>query len=77
MARAKEKLSELLSLTESQGPQTITRNGKSAAVLVSMAEWTQKTARPGNLAEFFSSSPLPESELVIGRVDDGLRKLDL
>jgi len=77
VARAKEKLSELLSLTESQGPQTSTRNGKSVAVLVSIAEWTQKTTRPGNLAEFFASSPLPESELVIGRVDDGLRKLDL
>lgn len=77
VAQAKAKFSELLTFAESRGPQTITRNGKSAAVLVSIAEWTQKTTRSGNLAEFFASSPLPNSELQLGRVDDGPRKLEL
>jgi prevent-host-death family protein len=76
VAQAKAKFSELLTIAEPHGPQTITRNGKSAAVLVSIAEWTQKTTRTGNLAEFFASSPLSGSELILSRVHDGQRTLE-
>jgi hypothetical protein len=45
------------------GPQTITKNGRSAVIVVSVEEWERKTRRPGNLAEFFAKSPLRGSGL--------------
>jgi len=56
-------LSELIDRAVSQGPQTITRNGRSVAVIVSVEEWERKTKRKGNLAEFFAASPLRNSGL--------------
>lgn len=52
----------------SEGPQTITRNGRTAAVLVDADEWQRKTMRAGNLAEFFAASPLRESGLKVRRL---------
>ena len=66
-------LSQVLDQALSQGPQTITRDGQTAAMLVSATEWEQKAARPGNLAEFFAASPLRGSELVVERLADGPR----
>jgi len=77
VAEAKAKFSELLDRTQSEGPQTITRKGRKAAVVVSAQEWEQKTRRVGNLAEFFATSPLRGSKLKTPRVKGGLRKLDL
>jgi len=59
------------------GPQTITKNGHAAVVVVSIAEWERRTRRPGNLAEFFAESPLPGSGLEAPRGKDGPRKVDL
>lgn len=58
VADAKARLSELIEKAHSKGPQTITRNGKPTAVVVSIDEWTRKTKRKGTLAEFMASSPL-------------------
>ena len=66
-------LSQVLDQALTEGPQTITRDGRTAAVLVSAAEWEQQTTRSGNLAEFFAASPLRGSELVIERLPDGPR----
>jgi len=52
----------------SEGPQTITRNGHTAAVIVGAEEWQRKTQRVGNLAEFFAASPLRGSGLKIRRL---------
>jgi len=60
-----------------QGPQTITRNGRNVAVIVSVEEWERKTKRKGNLAEFFAASPLRKSGLRIERTKDGPREMDL
>ena len=38
----------------SEGPQTITRKGRTAAVVVGAEVWQRKTNRVGNLAEFFA-----------------------
>ena len=54
---AKRRLSEIIERAQF-APQTITRNGKPRAVIVSQAEWEQKTARRGALAEFLLASPL-------------------
>jgi prevent-host-death family protein len=77
VVQAKAKFSELIDRADAQGPQTITRNGKTAAVLVSASEWERKTQRSGNLAEFFAASPLRQSGLKIRRSKGGLRKVEL
>ena len=77
VAEAKAKLSEVIEQAEASGPQTITRNGRKAAVVVSAEEWERKTKRVGNLAEFFASSPLRGSGLKVKRSKDKLRSPDL
>jgi prevent-host-death family protein len=77
VAEAKAKFSEVIDHAKSQGPQTITRNGRTAVVIVAAEEWERKTRRKGNLAEFFASSPLPGSGLRLKRVNGKLRRVDL
>jgi prevent-host-death family protein len=74
---AKAKFSEVLDKARTDGPQTVTRNGKTAVVVVSAEEWSRKTRRSGNLAEFLAESPLRESGLNVSRVQDGPRRIDL
>jgi prevent-host-death family protein len=71
VAQAKAKFSEVIDKARSLGPQTITRNGRRAAVVVAADEWERKTRRKGNLAEFFASSPLRRSGL---KIDRGIRR---
>jgi len=77
VAQAKAKLSEVIDKAKSDGPQTITRRGHSAVVVVAAEEWERKTKRKGNLAEFFAASPLRGSSLKIKRPPGGPRKVDL
>jgi len=77
VAEAKAKFSDLIDCAQSEGPQTITRNGRTAVVVVSAAEWERKTKRTGNLAEFFAASPLRGAGLKIVRAKDGPRKVEL
>ena len=77
IAEAKARFSELLERARSAGPQTITRRGRKAAVVVSAEEWEHKVRRTGNLAEFFAASPLRDSDVVIERSRDRPRALDL
>jgi prevent-host-death family protein len=77
VAEAKAKFSEIIERAMSEGPQTITRNGNTAAVVVGAAEWERKTQRVGNLAEFFAESPLRESGLKVRRLKDRPRKTNL
>jgi prevent-host-death family protein len=69
VAQAKARFSELIERTRTQGPQTITRNGRAAAVVVSAMEWERKIERGSNLAEFFAASPLRASGLRIERCE--------
>jgi prevent-host-death family protein len=77
IAAAKAKLSEVIELARSRGPQTITRHGRTAAVIVAADEWERKTRRTGNLAEFFADSPLRASGLKVRRRKERERKIDL
>lgn len=77
VAEAKAKLSEVIERAQSGGPQTITRNGRTAVVVVDAEEWERKTRRTGNLAEFFAASPLRKSGLKIKRSKDRPRKVVL
>lgn len=77
VAEAKAKFSEVLDRAQSEGPQTITRNGRTTAVVVAAEEWERKTRRKGNLAEFFAGSPLRGSRVRIKRFSGRLRKAEL
>ena len=67
---ARAHLSEVIAKAESEGPQTITRNGKRVAVVVSVKEWERRNRRRGDLVEFFANSPLREEPIEIGRIRD-------
>jgi prevent-host-death family protein len=77
VAEAKARFSEMIDRALADGPQTITRKGKEAVVVVSAEEWQRKTKRTGNLAEFFAASPLRGSGLKIKRTKDRPRPIEL
>lgn len=77
VAEAKARFSELIDQARSKGPQTITKHGRSAAVVVSAEEWERKSKRRGNLAEFFAASPLRDAGIEIKRRKDRPRKVEL
>jgi prevent-host-death family protein len=73
VAEAKAKLSEVIDQAQAQGPQTITRNGRQAVVVVAAQEWERKTKRVGTLADFFLAAPLKGSKLKVKRSRHRLR----
>jgi len=77
VAEAKAKFSEIIERAMSEGPQTITRKGRTAAVVVGAEEWERKTKRVGSLAEFFAASPLRGSGLKVRRRKERPRKINL
>jgi prevent-host-death family protein len=77
VAEAKAKFSEIIERAMSEGPQTITRKGRTAAIVVGAEEWQRKTKRAGNLAEFFAGSPLRGSKLKVRRLKAQARKISL
>ncbi len=77
VAEAKAKFSEVLDRALSDGPQTITRNGKTTAVIVSAEEWGRRAKREGNLVEFLANSPLREFGVEIERLKDVATPPDL
>jgi prevent-host-death family protein len=77
VAEAKAKFSEVIDKAQSDGPQTITRNGRTTAVIVAAEEWAKKTKRKGTLADFLAASPLRDSGVRIKRLRGGIRKVDL
>jgi prevent-host-death family protein len=74
VAEAKAKFSQLVDEAQTRGPQTVTRNGRVAVVVVAAEEWEQKTRRRGNLAEFLLASPLRASGVKLGTMPIRLRK---
>lgn len=77
VASAKARFSELIDKAKSEGPQTVTRNGKPAAVLVSVEEWEKKTAPRGSLLEFLQNSPLRGVDLDLRRLSDQPSDIEL
>lgn len=77
VARAKAHLSAVIDHALAEGPQTITRRGRKAAVVVSAEEWERKMERKGSLADFFASSPLRGARVHIKRSNRKARKIML
>lgn len=83
LQEAKNKLSEVVSRAQTEGPQTITVRGKEVAVVVSLEE--HRKAREGKepekkektLLDVLLNSPLRGSGVVIERRDDYGRDIDL
>lgn len=65
LQEAKNKLSEVINLALSNGPQLITRRGEKTAVLLSYEDYEKLCKSQGKLSEFFRESPLSGS--VFGR----------
>ena len=74
VAEAKAKFSEVIERARSGAPQTVTRNGRTAVVVVAAEEWERKLKRAGSLADFFAASPLRGSGLRAKRPKDRARK---
>jgi len=55
---AKAKLSELLEAVAQRGPQEITHHGRSAAVVISRAQYDQMACSQESLVTFVQRSPL-------------------
>ena len=77
VAEAKAKFSAVIDQAQAKGPQTITRNGRQAVVVVAAAEWERKSRRNGSLVDFFAVSPLRGSNLRLKRSRQSLRKTGL
>ncbi len=77
VAEAKAKFSKVIDRARTEGPQIITRNGRTAVVVVAAEEWERKTKRVGSLAEFFAASPLRNSALKVKRLKDRPREAAL
>jgi prevent-host-death family protein len=58
LAEAKARLSEVIEQAISEGPQSITRRGCPAAVVVAAEQRQRRTKRVGSLVEFFVAFPL-------------------
>lgn len=77
VAEAKAKFSEIIERAQSEGPQIISKRGRTAAIVVAAEEWERKTKRAGNLAEFFAGSPLRGSGLKVRRLKAPPKKISL
>lgn len=58
MQEAKARLSELVKLAESEGPQDITLHGRSVAVVLSRSAFERLSGSKQSLVEFMRQSPL-------------------
>jgi len=77
VAKAKAQFSALIERALSEGPQTITRSGRTQVVVVAADEWERRTKRKGNLAEFFRNSPLRGSGIKIARDKSKAREIEI
>jgi prevent-host-death family protein len=58
MQEAKARLSELVKLAESEGPQDITLHGRSVAVVLSRSAFDRLSGSGNSLVDFMRDSPL-------------------
>lgn len=72
---AKARFSEVVRRAIEEGPQTVTRHGEEAVVIVSAAKFRRLSARKGSLKALLAAAPLEDVE--ISRSDDRGRDVDL
>ncbi len=78
---AKNKFSTVVEAARTEGPQTVTKRGQPAVVVVAADEFArlkQLDAKPRmNFIEFLLSGPKVDGELAIDRKDFSLRNTEL
>lgn len=74
LQEAKSRFSELVDQTLTQGPQTVTRRGVEAVVVISLAEY--KRFKHGGLKQVLLNAPRGE-DLHIERSAERVREIDL
>ena len=57
LAEAKNRFSEVVDKTTTEGPQTITRRGENVAVVLSFAEFQRLTQAQPSLYDYLQSGP--------------------
>jgi antitoxin Phd len=77
LQEAKSRLSQVVDHALREGPQTITLRGKPAVVVVSFEEFQNLTRPVTSLREFFSQSPLYDTELDLERSKGVSREVPL
>jgi len=75
LQRAKAQLSKLIETTATRGPQTVTRHGRPAAVVLSAAAYQRLRRRRPDFKTFLRRARLQGLDL--GRSRDRGRKLEL
>jgi prevent-host-death family protein len=74
---AKQHLSEVIRIAQSDGPQMITHRGEPRAWIISDKEYTQLTKQKESIVDFFQRSPHRDVELQAERRKDLPRKVEL
>jgi prevent-host-death family protein len=85
LSEAKAKLSEIVDKANRDGPQTITRHGRTVAQVIPVTKDKKKTGKKkkpeeyDSLGDFFENSPLKGSGIhkFLVRKKDPPRKIDL
>jgi len=77
LQEAKARFSELVNEVIEDGYQTITKNGRPVAVIISHDEFQKFTTPKKKLGEFLSESPFSKYDLDIERDKDLGREIDL
>lgn len=74
---AKAKFSQLVNDANIKGHQTITKQGKAVAVILSKKEFDKMSQSKTSLLNFFKAAPCQEIELEIKRSKETPREVDL
>ena len=74
---AKNKLSQVIDMVLSDGPQVITRRGKEVAVILPVKDYKQMKESKCDLVDFFRKSPLVGRLTYERNKDSSLRKVAL
>lgn len=77
LQEAKSRLSELIRLVASEGPQTISVRGKEQVVLLSKQDYDRLIGKELPLSKFMEQSPLKGLDIKIVRDKSKMRPLEL
>jgi prevent-host-death family protein len=72
---AKQRFSEVIRLTEADGPQIVTRHGQEIAVIISITEYRHLRGPDTEFKDYLRSGP-DLDDLDLSRPGDGPREID-
>ena len=75
--QAKQRLSEVIRLAGTEGPQMITNRGEPIVWIISDQEYAELTKHQESIVDFFQRSPHREIDFTVERRKDGPRSIDL